>query len=105
MSDRELLLERLGRLAIVLDELMPQCAELVRDALAMLKEREEEIENLKQTAQSMMEGVCLLKEQMIVCCKDCKFQVNRGRRYPECDKHFLLAKDNWFCADVERKDT
>ena len=29
----------------------------------LLKEQEEEIENLKQTAQSMMEGICLLKEQ------------------------------------------
>lgn len=37
---RELLLERLERLAIALDELMPQCAELVRDAIAMLKEQE-----------------------------------------------------------------
>jgi len=36
---------------------------LAKDALALLKEQEEEIENLKQTAQSMMEGVCLLKEQ------------------------------------------
>ena len=32
-------------------------------AIALLKEQEEEIENLKQTAQSMMEGVCLLKDQ------------------------------------------
>ena len=40
MTDRELLLERLERLAIVLDELMPQCAELVRDALTLLKEQE-----------------------------------------------------------------
>lgn len=39
--DRELLLKQLGRLAFVLDELMPQCAELVRDALALLKEQEE----------------------------------------------------------------
>ena len=29
----------------------------------LLKDQEEEIENLKQTCQSMMEGVCLLKEQ------------------------------------------
>ena len=36
---------------------------LITDALALLKEQEEEIENLKQTAQSMMEGICLLKEQ------------------------------------------
>lgn len=40
------------------------CVEgILRDALILLKEQEEEIENLKQTAQSMMEGVCLLKEQ------------------------------------------
>ena len=36
------MLERLERLAIVLDELMPQCAELVRDAISLLKEREEQ---------------------------------------------------------------
>lgn len=36
---------------------------VLRDALALLNEQREEIENLKQTAQSMMEGVCLLKEQ------------------------------------------
>lgn len=47
MSDRKLLLERLERLAIVLDEIMPQCAELVRDALAMLKEQEKVIERLE----------------------------------------------------------
>ena len=42
MHDRELLLllKRLERLAIVLDEFMPQCAELVRDAIAMLNEQE-----------------------------------------------------------------
>lgn len=33
------------------------------DAIAMLNEQNEEIENLKQTCQSMMEGVCLLKEE------------------------------------------
>ena len=38
--DKELLLEQLERLAIVLDELMPKCAELVRDAITMLKEQE-----------------------------------------------------------------
>ncbi len=36
---------------------------LSADALTLLKEQEEEIENLKQTCQSMMEGICLLKEQ------------------------------------------
>lgn len=41
MDDKSLLIERLERLAIVLDELMPQCAELVRDAIALLKEQED----------------------------------------------------------------
>ena len=36
---------------------------MLKDVLALLKEQKEEIENLKQTAQSMMEGICLLKEQ------------------------------------------
>ena len=40
----------------------------------------------------------------IVRCKDCKYQVDRGRRFKECDKHFLWAKDDWFCADGERKE-
>ncbi len=47
MTDRELLLERLERLAIVLDELMPQCAELVRDAIELLKEQQQRIEQLE----------------------------------------------------------
>jgi len=40
-TEPELLNERLERLAIILDEIMPQCAELVRDALSLLKEQEE----------------------------------------------------------------
>ena len=42
MNDTELLYERLERLAIVLDELMPGCATLVRDALELLKEQKAE---------------------------------------------------------------
>ena len=39
----------------------------------------------------------------LVRCKDCKYQVDRGRTYKECDIHFLKAKDDWFCADGERR--
>ena len=40
------------------------CQEQLRDdALALLKEQQEEIENLKQTCQSMMEGVCMIKKK------------------------------------------
>lgn len=48
MTDRKLLLERLERLAIVLDELMPRCAELVRDAIALLKEQQKLIDEITQ---------------------------------------------------------
>lgn len=51
------------------------------DALILLKEQEEEIENLKQTAQSMMEGICLLKEQeepKQIVRKQCKKEYEDG---------------------------
>jgi len=34
---------------------------IASDALALLKEQQEEIENLKQTAQSMMEGLVVMR--------------------------------------------
>ena len=37
--------------------------DVLKEIFVLLKEQEEEIENLKQTAQSMIEGVCLLKER------------------------------------------
>lgn len=46
-TEPELLNERLERLATVLDEIMPQCALLVRDALAMLKEQDKRIKELE----------------------------------------------------------
>ena len=39
-TEPELLNERLERLAIVLDEIMPKCALLVRDAIELLKEQD-----------------------------------------------------------------
>ena len=39
-TEPELLNERLDRLALVLDEIMPNCANLVRDALDLLKGQE-----------------------------------------------------------------
>ena len=58
MSDRELLLERLERLAIVLDELMPQCAELVRDAIALLKQEAVKPVRDEQTGRLWLCGNC-----------------------------------------------
>lgn len=42
-TEPELLNERLERLAIVLDTIMPRCADLVRDAITLLKEQEPRI--------------------------------------------------------------
>ena len=84
----------------------------VDDAIAMLKEQEEEIENLKQTAQSMMEGICLLKEQPeIVRCKDCKYLErlpwldDETGKAMVCRKHTFtgMRTEDWYCADGERK--
>ena len=47
-TEPELLNERLERLAIVLDEIMPHCALLVRDALELLKEQKQQIWELQE---------------------------------------------------------
>jgi len=53
--DRKLLMERLERLAIVLDELMPGCAELIRDTISLLKEHEEVVKQwTKEIADSQL---------------------------------------------------
>ena len=39
-TEPELLNERLDRLTLVLDEIMPNCANLVRDTMELLKEQE-----------------------------------------------------------------
>ena len=50
-TEPELLNERLERLATVLDEIMPRCALLVRDALTLLKEKEA-VKPVKQIEQA-----------------------------------------------------
>jgi len=48
---------------VISDEQFSCRDRLLEDVLFLLKKQQEQIEALKQTAQSMMEGVCLLKEQ------------------------------------------
>ena len=43
-------------------EICIRIGQVVTKAIILLNEQKEEIENLKQTAQSMIEGICLLKE-------------------------------------------
>lgn len=85
--DKELLLERLERLAFVLDQIMPRCAGLVRDAISLLKEPE------------------------VVRCKECKFWQSMVSRIIDDKEEWHLCemvKDykpaDWFCADGERKE-
>ena len=94
-------------------EYVPVCTsedyehELHMAVLALLKEQEEEIENLKQTAQSMMEGICLLKEQeAVVRCKDCKkcdLQEEEPYENGYCSRCGYVKMD-WFCADGRKRD-
>lgn len=78
-------------------------AELATDALALLKEQREEIENLKQVAQSMMEGICLLKEQEAV--KPILVREGRNKWYndyrcPICDQG--IAHEQNYCSECGR---
>ena len=89
-TEPELLNERLDRLAIVLDETMPNCAELVRDALELLK-----------------------SQPQIVRCKDCKYG-DWSQNIRKEDMIFCyngdtgiedgyLHEPNWFCAEGEKR--
>lgn len=81
-TEPELLNERLERLAMVLDEIMPNCALLVRDALELLKEQD-----------------------AVVRCKDCIHMKDDGSISPLiwCSIHEFGRMNDYFCADGERK--
>lgn len=51
INDRDLLLPRLDRLAVVLDDLMPGCAELVRETIELLIKQEDLEKELKSVAE------------------------------------------------------
>lgn len=73
-TEPELLNERLDRLALVLDEIMPNCANLVRDALDLLKEQE--AVEPKQIGQGWFCGACdallsIGNEKIVKFCSMC----------------------------------
>ena len=88
--------------------------QLMCDALALLKEQEEQIDRLIEESASnaeMAEGMKeLLKEQeALVRCKDCKycyFASNRikSEQSDACGKHGIDVTQDWFCADGEAKE-
>ena len=99
-TEPKLLNERLERLELVLDVIMPNCANLVRDALELLKE-----------------------QPQIIRCKDCKHrpQIPNGQTYgdgfdlkfPDGSKcpcqclddgyYSWYPEDDWFCANGKRR--
>jgi hypothetical protein len=119
ITEPELLNERLERLAMVLDEIMPNCALLVRDALELLKEQKETIDNLNETVRNLLQHIEDIGQYMtpiglvedvkafvesrpqIVRCKDCKhWEQSNGH----CPFNSIFTNDDWFCADGERKE-
>jgi len=73
-----------------------QAVGTIDDALALLKEQEEQIESLKQTCQSMMEGICLLKEQEAVEPEvEVLNEIDKLYRCPKCHKHFFYEKQKY----------
>ena len=81
-TEPELLDIRLDRLAHVLDVIMPNCANLVRDALELLKEQPE-----------------------LIRCKDCKYCEYPDAEREWCKKGHLHGNaKTWFCADGVAKD-
>lgn len=94
-TEPELLNERLDRLALVLDEIMPNCANLVRDALDLLKEQE--TANLYKCPNC---GTWVSAEN-VVRCKDCKWY---DERISMCDNCGLPREQTFFCSDGKRKE-
>lgn len=73
---------------------------LAKDALAMLKENEKDIEALKKSYNELAE-----KGEPVVRCKDCKNKECWGRAGDVvCGIDGTPHRPNWFCADGERKE-
>ena len=84
MIDREKVIKELEERIKVAEECMGNpmfTPDAIRTIVALLKEQEEEIENLKQVAQSMMEGIVISTSMFYPCescqefnCDFCKFK-------------------------------
>ncbi len=88
--------------------------QIMKDALALLKLQQLDIEALKNTIQGMVEGQCIIagdKRVEVVRCGDCVNCVKEPNGELYCD---ILAvgyeplgskkvHEDWFCADGKRK--
>lgn len=101
-TEPELLNERLERLAMVLDEIMPNCALLVRDAIALLNDCDTQLQyrddHIAMYQAEIKRLEALLKEQEAV--EPEMFMDGQVERYKcrKCGKHLLyasFAKDNY----------
>ena len=94
--------------------------DLMKDALALLKEQETDISNLNETVKNLLQQIEQLqfvygfvyggqvKEiKQLVRCRDCKhcFVDGDGIKYNICELlHNKVQADDWYCADGERKE-
>lgn len=108
------------------DDVPQYCAttNVLRDALALLKEQEETINDLTETIRQLNQHIKdlseymtpygkvkdvkayaeLLKEQeAVVRCKDCKWYDKQNNWCISLD--IAEQGEDWFCADGERKET
>ena len=86
-------------------------ARFVKDAIEMLKLQQLDIQSMRDTMQSMIEGVCVFagNKQIIVPsivrCKDCKHRYNDDE-CPYCNRcgRRDFPNDYWYCADGEKRE-
>ena len=89
--------------------------EMISDALALLKEQQERIEDYEKQIElqhdalrgsSDMISYLFHKFNKIVCCKDCKQSGIDSTSYPQywCSAHTEYHDGDWFCADGERRE-
>jgi hypothetical protein len=84
-TEPELLNERLERLAIVLDEIMPQCALLVRDAISLLKEQEGEWLDVDDEQNAFDCSICgAMVGRKCLYCPGCGAKMKNGTRAIVC---------------------
>ena len=110
----ELLNEFEGKEDLIRDQTI-----IIGEMMEREKEQKEQIDILRQTCQSMMEGQCVVsgsKQPQIVRCKECKHgnhivstvngEITIYRIFctkPYVERGNATHEPDWFCADGERK--
>ena len=74
---------------------------LMKDALALLKEQDEQIRIKTENFNRLVAKVEVMPE--IVRCKDCKhYEMPKFGEFGYCNQNRMVTKTIWYCADGER---